>query len=147
MIDVKRLREQPDLVRSAIANKKFNCDIDAVLELDKHRREKITEAEKARAEQKAANQEMAGLAKGSPEFLEKVKEMKLIGARAKELELAAREADEKMAPGLEDRVDRKREPRLARSLFGDSVLVGTSDLGWTPACAGGPVSWCCRLFF
>ena len=48
MIDVKLLREQPDLVRSAIANKKFNCDIDAVLELDKHRREKITEAEKAR---------------------------------------------------------------------------------------------------
>ena len=100
MIDVKLLREQPDLVRSAIANKKFNCDIDAVLELDKHRREKITEAEKARAEQKAANQEMAGLAKGSPEFLEKVKEMKLIGARAKELELAAREADEAFQEAL-----------------------------------------------
>lgn len=100
MIDVKLLREQPDFVRSAIANKKFNCDIDAVLELDTLRREKITEAEKARAEQKAANKEMAELPKGSPEFIEKVKEMKTISARAKELEAAAKEADEAFQQAL-----------------------------------------------
>ena len=94
MIDVKLLREQPDAVRAAIAHKKFTCDIDAVLELDKLRREQITKAEHARAQQKAANKEMAALAKGSPEFIEKVKEMKTIGAKAKELEAAAKEADE-----------------------------------------------------
>lgn len=94
MIDIKLLREQPDTVRAAIANKKFSCDIDAVLELDAVRRAKITEAENARAQQKAANQEMAALAKGSPEFLEKVKEMKAIAATAKELEAASKEADE-----------------------------------------------------
>ena len=100
MIDVKLLREQPEMVRSGIANKKFTCDIDAVLKLDKLRREKITEAEKVRAQQKAANQEMAALAKGSPEFIEKVAEMKAIGAQAKELEAAAREADENFQQAL-----------------------------------------------
>lgn len=94
MIDIKLLREQPDLVKAAIANKKFSCDVDAVLELDAVRRAKITEAEQARAQQKAANQAMAALAKGSPEFLEKVKAMKAIAATAKELEAEARAADE-----------------------------------------------------
>ena len=94
MIDIKLLREQPDLVRAAIANKKFTCDIDAILALDVTRRAKITDAEQARAEQKAANKEMASLPKGSPEFIEKVKAMKAIAARAKELEAEAKAADE-----------------------------------------------------
>ena len=100
MIDVKLLREQPDMVRSAIAHKKFTCDIDAVLVLDKLRREKITEAGHARAQQKAANKEMAALPKGSPEFIEKVREMKAIGAHAKELEAAAKDADEAFQKAL-----------------------------------------------
>ena len=68
MIDIKLLRDSPDIVRAAIARKKFKVDIDKVIELDTIRREKITEAEKARAEQKLANQSMALLEKGSPEF-------------------------------------------------------------------------------
>jgi seryl-tRNA synthetase len=94
MIDIKLLREQPELVRAAIAHKKFACDIDAVLTLDQRRRTKITEAEQARAKQKSANQDMAGLAKGSPEFLEKVKAMKAIASSAKALEADAKSADE-----------------------------------------------------
>lgn len=100
MIDVKLLREQPDMVRSAIAHKKFTCDIDAVLDLDRLRREKITEAEHVRAQQKSANKEMAALPKGSPEFVEKVREMKAIGDQAKELEAAAKEVDEKFQQAL-----------------------------------------------
>jgi len=94
VIDIKLLREEPDLVKAAIARKKFSCDIDAVLALDAARRAKITAAEQARAEQKAANQEMAALPKGSPEFLEKVQAMKAIAAQAKELEAEAKAADE-----------------------------------------------------
>mgnify|MGYP003330898302 CR=1 FL=1 len=55
MIDIKLLREQPDIVCAAVTHKKFKTDIDAVLELDRVRRTKITEAEQARAAQKAAN--------------------------------------------------------------------------------------------
>lgn len=95
MIDPKLLRDDPESIRAGIARKKFSCDFDAVLRLDEERRSAITEAERARAEQKAANKAMAELEKGSPAFKEKVDEMKTIAARAKELEAAAKEADER----------------------------------------------------
>ncbi|PIY62746.1 MAG: serine--tRNA ligase [Verrucomicrobia bacterium CG_4_10_14_0_8_um_filter_43_34] len=94
MIDVKILRENPEFVRNAIAKKKFSCDLDAFLVLDAKRREQVAEAENARAEQKAFNDKMAALKKGSPEFLEAVQGMKVIAARVKELEAAAKEVDE-----------------------------------------------------
>lgn len=129
MIDIKLLREQPDFVKAAIANKKFTCDIDAVLELDAVRRAKITEAENARAQQKAANQEMAALKKGSPEFLEKVQEMKTIAANAKELEAGAKAADEAFQqafmeiPNLPDPsvpVGKGEEENIVASTWGDA---------------------------
>ena len=94
MIDIKLLREQADFVRAAIDKKKFNADIDAVLELDVARRAKITDAEKARAAQKATNIEMAKLNKGSPEFQSKINQMKAIAEKAKELEASAKDANE-----------------------------------------------------
>ena len=93
MIDLKLLREHPELVREAIKKKKFEVDLDAILELDAKRRSMVAEAETARAEQNAANKEMAAMDKKSPEFQNKVKEMKLIAARVKELEDAAKVVD------------------------------------------------------
>ena len=75
MIDLKLLRARPDDVRAGIAKKHNDCDLDAVLAADEHRRERIAEVETLRSQQKAANNEMASLPKGSPEFLEKVKEL------------------------------------------------------------------------
>ena len=93
MIDIKILRESADAVKEAVARKKFVCDVDAVVRLDAKRRELITAAESARAEQKAASKAMASLEKGSPEFMEKVGETKALAARAKTLDQAAKEAD------------------------------------------------------
>ena len=55
MIDISILREQTERVRAAIARKKFSCDLDAVLELDRQRRQLVTDAESLRARQNAAN--------------------------------------------------------------------------------------------
>ena len=130
MIDIKLLREQPELVRAAIAHKKFTCDIDAVLSLDQTRRTKITEAEQARAKQKAANQDMADLAKGSPEFLEKVKAMKAIAASAKALEADAKSADEAFQeaflsiPNMPDPsvpIGKGEEDNIVASTWGDAA--------------------------
>ncbi len=85
MIDLKLLREQPELVKQGVAKKKFPCDIDAFLELDRQRREIVTEAERTRALQKSANNMMSELPKGSPEFKAKVAEMKELAAKVKEL--------------------------------------------------------------
>jgi len=99
MIDTKILRETPDLLRKAIADKGVDCDLDAVLTQDADWRAKLVDVERLRSEQKAANTEMAGLPKGSPEFLAKVQVLKAASARLKqedgvlrELEGAVREA-------------------------------------------------------
>lgn len=144
MIDIKLLREQPELIRAAVAHKKFTCDIDAVLTLDQVRRTKITEAEQARAKQKAANQDMAGLAKGSPEFLEKVKEMKAIAASAKALEADAKSADEAFQeaflgiPNMPDPsvpIGKGEDDNIVASTWGDAAAeyphaLAHSDIPW-----------------
>ena len=94
MIDVNHLRQDLEGLKSAIARKKFECDLDSLVELDKRRREAISEAEQARAGQKAANTEMSQLPKGSLEFLAKVAEMKGLAGKVKDLEAVAKIADE-----------------------------------------------------
>ena len=88
MIDIEYLRNNLDDLKNSISRKKFECDLDSLVELDHKRRESISFAEQARAEQKAANNEMSQLEKGSPEFLAKVSEMKELAARVKELRRA-----------------------------------------------------------
>lgn len=93
MYDLKFFRDNLELIRSGIANKKFSVDLDAILALDTERRQVIREAEELRARQKAANSEMAKLPKGSPEFLEKVAEMKTLSAEVKELQAKQSEVE------------------------------------------------------
>ena len=94
MINISHLRNDLDSLREAISRKKFECDFDELVELDQKRRETISAAEQARAGQKAANNEMSQLPKGSPEFLAKVSEMKELAAKVKKLEAIAKEADD-----------------------------------------------------
>jgi seryl-tRNA synthetase len=93
MIDPKLLRESPDLVRAAIAKKHLKVDLDAVLALDAQWRTQLVEVENLRARQKSANNEMAALKKGSPEFIAKVQEMKAVSAQVKEKEALLTETE------------------------------------------------------
>ncbi len=93
MLDPKFLRENTDAVRKGVARKKFQVDLDAVLAADERRRHAVTEFESARAGQNAANQAMAKLPKGSPEFVAKVAEMKALSAKVKELEKSVADAE------------------------------------------------------
>ena len=95
MINIKELREHFDALKASIARKKFDCDLELIAELDRERRECISKAEQARGGQKATNDEMSKLQKGSPEFLEKVSQMKAVAAEVKELEAIAKEADDR----------------------------------------------------
>ena len=95
MLDPKLIRESPDTVRAAIAKKHLNVDLDAVLALDAQWRATLRETEELRATQKAANNEMSRLAKGSPEFTARLAAMRDVAARVKEKEAALNEAGEK----------------------------------------------------
>ena len=94
MIDAKWIREDAETLKAAIARKKFEVDWDALFAADQRRRQLLSEAESARAKQKAANEEMAKLEKGSEAFQTKVQEMKSLSAKAKELDAEAKAADQ-----------------------------------------------------
>lgn len=95
MIDLTYFRNNLEELTQSIGRKKFSCELDLAVELDQKRREAISLAEKARSGQKSANVEMSQLPKGSPEFIEKVKEMKSLASQVKVLEGLAKEADAK----------------------------------------------------
>lgn len=100
MIEISHLRNDLNGLEAAISRKKFECDLEGLLKLDQKRREEISAAEHARAGQKATNNEMSQLPKGSPDFLAKVAEMRELSAKVKELELAAKEADDNFRNAL-----------------------------------------------
>jgi seryl-tRNA synthetase len=95
MIELTYFRNNLEELTQSIGRKKFSCELDLAVELDQKRREAISLAEKARSGQKSANVEMSQLPKGSPEFIEKVKEMKSLASQVKVLEGLAKEADAK----------------------------------------------------
>lgn len=101
MIDIRLLREDPEKVIKGVQRKKFAVDFDRILSLDASRREKVAAAEQARAAQKAVNQEMAALAKGSEAFIAKVKEMKETAATVKQLEAEAKAVEEDWQSALQ----------------------------------------------
>ena len=100
MLDAKLLRESPDLVRAAIAKKHLDVNVDEVLAIDTAWRARLREVEALRATQKAANNAMAALPKGSPEFLAKVAEMKAVSQQARDGEVQLKEAEEKFREAM-----------------------------------------------
>jgi len=94
MLDTKIIRENPELVRAAIAKKHLDVDLAPVIAADAAWRAKLQEVETLRSKQKAANNEMAAMPKGSPEFKAKVLEMKEVSAQVKELEVSLKQTEE-----------------------------------------------------
>jgi len=100
MLDPKLLRESPELVRAAIAKKHLNVDLDAVQALDQRWRSTLAETETLRARQKSVNGEMAQLPKGTPEFMAKVGEMKVLKGELKAAEAGLKETETAWAEAM-----------------------------------------------
>ena len=100
MLDPKLVRETPDLVRAAIARKHLAVDLDPILAVDAAWRTQLREVELLRASQKAANNAMAALPKGSPEFIAKVQEMKAVSAQVKERDALLKATEEKFREAM-----------------------------------------------
>ncbi len=101
MIDIKFLRENPDIVKQNIKNKFQDSKIplvDEVIKLDSDYRAAITEADKLRADRNRLSKQIGGLmAKGEKEEAEKVKKQVTDAAeRLAELEKLEAELSEKV---------------------------------------------------
>jgi seryl-tRNA synthetase len=98
MLDIKFIRENPAAVKTALANRKADADIDGLLGLDAARRAAITEAEELKSERNAASKKIGGLMKdGKKAEAEAAKEeVRIIGDRIAALDEQVRELDEKI---------------------------------------------------
>jgi seryl-tRNA synthetase len=79
MLDLNLIREQPDLVRTALRNRQLDpSPVDAILQLDDKRRALLVEVEKLKAERNAVSKEI-GRMKDAAEREKKIAEMRDVG--------------------------------------------------------------------
>ena len=57
MLDLKFIRENPEVVRQAITNRHDNAPLDEILRMDSERRQKMTELEDMRRNRKQSSRE------------------------------------------------------------------------------------------
>ncbi|NOY58745.1 MAG: serine--tRNA ligase, partial [Calditrichaeota bacterium] len=83
MLDLKFIRENTNLVRNAIKNKREKADLDALLQLDKKRRELIAEVESARAEQNKVTALIPEMKKRGKDASQVIAEMRALSDKIK----------------------------------------------------------------
>ncbi len=95
MIDIKLIRENPELVKEGIKNKNDKSDIDEIIALDKLRREKLQLVEELKAKRNTASQQIGKLKKAGESTDAIMAEMKQLSDEIKKLDEEVREVNEK----------------------------------------------------
>ena len=86
MLDLNLIREQPDLLRTALKNRQMDdSSVDDILRLDEKRRLLLTEVEKLKAERNAVSKEI-GKMKDAAEREQKIAAMREVGDRISALD-------------------------------------------------------------
>jgi len=96
MLDIKRLREDTENVKAALARRKEDVDIDAVLAIDADRRELLFESEKLKSRQNEVSKQIPLMKKEGKDTTEIFKEMKEISEKIKEFDEKIRVIDEEL---------------------------------------------------
>jgi seryl-tRNA synthetase len=102
VLDIKRLREEPDAVKAALARRDpaLAEAIDAILELDRQWRGATSQSEELRAAQKTRSEEIARAKRAGEDATAALVDMKELSARVKELSEQARLAQEELQRAL-----------------------------------------------
>ncbi len=96
MLDMKFIRENPEAVKTAIAKKKTEVDIDKLLELDSRRRDIIHEVEELKGKRNAASANIAKKKKAGESADDAIAEMKKVGEQISKLDNQLRDLDEQI---------------------------------------------------
>ncbi len=102
MLDIKRIREEPDAVKAALTRRDpaLAGAIDAILDLDRQWRAATSQAEELRAAQKARSEQIARAKRAGEDATQALADMKELSARVKELGEQARVAQEELQRAL-----------------------------------------------
>lgn len=93
MLDIKILRQDPDKIREALKNRCNDLDITPAIELDKKRRELLSEVEQKKASQNAITKKIPAMKKAGEDTSEIFKEMKKLSDEIKADDEKVREID------------------------------------------------------
>ncbi|HEY3365274.1 MAG TPA: serine--tRNA ligase [Symbiobacteriaceae bacterium] len=96
MLDLKFVRQNPDVVRQALINKRVNVDLDRILALDVERRQIIAEVEQLKAKRNDVSKQVGILKKQGQDASGVIAEMGNIGDRIKELDDRGRQVQEEL---------------------------------------------------
>lgn len=103
MIDLKRLRQDPDAGRAGLARRldpSLDEQVGRVLQLDQRHRERLARFETLRAERKAASEEVARRKKNKEPADELLARLKASGEEEKSLEAQVRESEAQLSSEL-----------------------------------------------
>jgi seryl-tRNA synthetase len=94
MLDVRRIRENPELIRQGIRNKNETDRIDDLLARDERRRAIILEVEALKARRNTVSDEVARLKRAKEDADAVIVEMRVVSDRIKELDAEQRAVEE-----------------------------------------------------
>lgn len=100
MLDVKRIRENPEEIKAALARRKETVDIDGVLKLDASRRELLFEVEQLKSKQNTVSKQIPALKKEGKDTAPIFAEMKQLSDQVKEIDEKVRQIDEALTDSL-----------------------------------------------
>ena len=100
MLDIKRIRLNPEEVIKSLSKRKGQFPIDKVLELDEKRRGILVEVEEMKAKQNTVSKEVPKLKKEGKDTTEIFAEMKALSDKVKELDEELKAIDEELRKTL-----------------------------------------------
>jgi seryl-tRNA synthetase len=96
MLDIKFVRENPDLVKEAIAKKKDKADIDRFLEVDENRRRLLAQVEEMRSRRNDESRRIAEMKRRGEDASELMADMKALSDEIKQLDDEIRALDDEL---------------------------------------------------
>ncbi len=102
MLDIRRLRQEPEVVRKALVNRDPNLSaaIDQVLERDVERREALTLVNDLKAQRNEASRQVGELKRAGQDSTELIERTKNVGAQIAELDEVVRQAEDEIRAAL-----------------------------------------------
>lgn len=79
MLDIKFIRDNPEVVKKGVLNKNEKDTVDQILELDEKRRSFIAQVEDLKAQRNSASQQIGQIKKSGGDATEQINEMKRVG--------------------------------------------------------------------
>jgi seryl-tRNA synthetase len=96
VLDIKLIRDNPDIVKRALSDRGMEADVDGVLALDERRRGLLVEVEELKHERNRASDEIVALKKSGGDAAPIVEQMKEISERIKEMDSSVRDVEEQL---------------------------------------------------